>query len=522
MSPTVSDADVESHNRLLAASVTSLMSGSYGGWRMYRKELAKNTFSRVRDKRLDDGKVSEVIDTLRMCNSPKEVEAVAFNLWMTGPVGDLRTATVTASNAELTRHSFESSVRLFRQAGDLLPSDVCARLVFELCEVLRGNSKNLSALLDRSLTLQQEVIKTISILVVGCREEANDLALTCMLELSGSMHEVATEQWSRLINNLSNELLQKRLFEIEDWVKAHAGSNVAVALNLKLIDNSEICRAGVLDLTTSYAFMAVNVLHSERIPATAATAFIDHWMGRHERRIADCTEQGFGFGGPEPSEILTLAFIKRPELARWDAILQFLRDPAVYGFMKRRPLELISTNIETLPLKLQTQLCAILDAGIPCRDYHWEFKSSETLAGMPEVCRARLLLPGAAIVRKQIERLALGTKQERTDCVDLIDVSRADSGFVLKYLSRDPDSTVRHSAQQAWTYRVATGGSKAEFQEVVTELLDERNGISQSLRLARRLVDTQGHEVSANRLAELKAVLLTSKSSRVRALLLEL
>ncbi|WP_281170714.1 DUF4365 domain-containing protein [Nakamurella lactea] len=125
----VADADVESHNRLTAAAVTCLMSANYESWRAYSNQLAKLDYARLRGNRSDGAGILNVINTLRMCNSPKEVGAIAYQIWMTGPVDDLSKATIAAGSARVTRHSLDSCARLFQHAGDLLPTDMRSRLV---------------------------------------------------------------------------------------------------------------------------------------------------------------------------------------------------------------------------------------------------------------------------------------------------------------------------------------------------------------------------------------------------------
>ncbi|WP_154674191.1 hypothetical protein [Nakamurella lactea] len=344
-----------------------------------------------------------------------------------------------------------------------------------------------------------------------------------MLRSSSASNELVNQEWTRLIDHVGDNFLRSRLPDIEVWVEQHPTSSVAIALSTKLVDYSEICRAVIMRVASSNGYLAVNALDSQQFPIEILIEYVTHWRDAPKSRIVDCETPGLGMGGAEPCEILTLASIKRPELAEWASVIEFLESGSVYGFLKRRPLSLIAANASSIPVEISAQVCAALDRGLPRRDFVHEFRSSDTLGGMPEVCRAMLGSVGKSNVRKQVERLALGTKRERSDCVDLVSAAGLDSSsFVLKYLSRDPVSSVRYNAQQALLYGVITRGNKNEFQIALSELADERHGISQSMRLVRHLVDTNGRNVSANRLAELKRVLSVSRSARVRSALADL
>ena len=263
--------------------------------------------------------------------------------------------------------------------------------------------------------------------------------------------------------------------------------------------------------------LALDVIGSPLMPRDAADAFLSFWQARLASEIQRCTtQQGLAMGGVDPAEMVALICIRFPEPSNWVPVVDFIENPHVYGFMKRTPLRILGQRASLLSDDLKDRLCAIIDEGVPARALGApSFDDFKTLGGMPEVVRAQLQRPSDDMLHKQIERLPLGTPNERADAVDLIRYSRIDASLALRYLARDLNADTRIWANHEIAFRTAARGVDDEFDRLVADVGSELYGVPYSVSLAGR-VNAEDSAVSEDRRTRLNDVFRQSRSVWVR------
>lgn len=512
------EPDPDSHNGLLAASITALFAADYASWRKYRRTLAK------REVVLEGTTWAATIgsfDSIRMCGGEKEAGQLALAMWAVGPTADISRVIRTVPPIELTRTSFAPTVAALRCAGDLIPRDERRMLVGRLIEAIRGQGR--LGQYCRSVDIKGKALGAIATMLAESEPEAQRSVLELLLRSNYSDLRSIDEACVSVIDNIDQAILEEFQVQVAEWLRASPGIDAVntgardftVAMCGRLQETSSEARQFLTALVSHGHDCGVNHLQESFISDELARKFVDVWVAHNEERVRDCTQAGLGFGGSEPGEILALAFMKRPQLADWSLLYSFLEDRDVYAFMKRRVLELMVLDKAQIPDQVVGDLCRLLESGIPARDFVPGLRANETLAGMPAIAMARLRKTNWPSAVSSALLLASGGVRQRRDAVTIAEIAGRPGLRLLDALRNDQHVNVALAARSASMYWQLFHGNKLEFGEAFSRLASGDCSVGVELALARRIA-SMDHGPGIRRYESVRKALEASQSARVR------
>jgi hypothetical protein len=300
------------------------------------------------------------LDAMRRCGAVKQLEKAARRLWENGPVEALQRAAVRAVNAPWAATNARGKLELLIRGGDLLPSAAADAAV-----------KQCLAVLADPIAFENSVRPHFAV------------AYFCHRALAGTVRAAEPSTQEQVVVYVLQNVPQDRddptaedLVEIIDAVPADVAAAHADELLAKAHDTphsrlSAALLAAALPTRRSMAETALNARadagdrhaisalgSADSLSLPTAASIIQ----RETDACADVLSSPGSFGGWDSVRALTVLNLAFPDAAKWDPVLEVLRDPRVLGDQKTPTIEIIAARADELPSVIATALQAALRA----------------------------------------------------------------------------------------------------------------------------------------------------------------
>ena len=344
------------NNQLVAASLLASHAGEQADWRSIMALLGRDQLIRL-DRHASPEDAAAGITTLRLAGHEQPLKIAVRRLAANGPARALTLAAAQVQLPRTTRTTAPTSLALLEHAGDLLDEDTANRALLWLMDTLSDASRFVKRTTPSYLLLPR-LVETLAAVIPAASAVAHRAVVDLLVGLPAQEGQVVATAWARVIDALPERTwseniggqLAKTAEEHHPVLRSRLTAIIAkydrqarAALERDAAEGSTAALAALGDAPD---------LPSELVAPVAAR------LGTQLDRIrAEARCQGSqSYGGEDPAHALAVLNAWHPANAKWEPLVQFLGDSAVWSATKRGALDALGTLTEQLPPDVANEL----------------------------------------------------------------------------------------------------------------------------------------------------------------------
>lgn len=487
-------ADDSAQKRLLSAALLASSSGDHDSWREISAVLAKHQLSSTHPTDTPE-RIAAYLSDLRIAGDSKATSVATRRIVNSGPVSAAKIAAKTIDLSKSTRTTALADLEMLTAAGDVLTEDNADRV----CAWLLSTLQNPAPYYERArptFQLNYKLYNLARSIFSALGEESQRCLIDYLLGLDPITDDGEAQTLARLIRSIPNSAWTKR-----DRKRAgeRSDSDAAYLREAYLAVAAPVVSQSwdkILELAESGNLIAFEAIEDVReLPKNAVTALTDSLCNAIDSMIEISASGVHMSGGIDEGKALTVINVHHPELARWDHVYRFLRNPHALSRELRGALEMIGYFGAQLSNDVKSQLLACISPLCEKVPIHGSFDDAEDIRGV--ATEASAAVTDVASRALLVRRLLSGGIDNRASCARILerhgDVAEIE---ILLSLAGDSDASVSSAAYFGLGRLVATNRANDEIKKTLSSALDSGGILSSSAIVSGLICSRESTDVS--------------------------
>lgn len=504
----------DAHNAIASAALTASHIGDQAGWRRLASLEVKETLLLL-DRHVDPAEAANLLELLVRAGDTRATARVTSLLMTDGPAEAVRIASERLSLSGNTRTTALASLSLFRHGADVLHQERASDATLWLLDTIADSS----AFYERTSIFEafnHSLVETLAETVAASSIDAQRKVVHAVLDLPpmDSLYEAAL--WASVVENLSVAAWTAETASLATDRADEHHEHLAFALTSASARAKDANAQGRMCSALSAGSAAALGAHGtiDDLPTPAVGPLIET-LADQSRTLIEDAQKGAGYrvdSGGVPATLVALnAWF--PSSARWDEVVEFLREPMVSIDRKRQTLIALFEQSERLDQRTRDLVTPVVKT-IAAGEDGSQRGAFTTRDACPEALAALAAVGGVmwATLAKQVIALLRGSEIERYYAALIC--TRADGSEtlgILVTLANDDAPTVRMAASSGLAFRAMEANDSALASQALAAGLNDP-GVRVPLAMARVLAGRR------DEIAEtLRRRLLSHPSAAVRA-----
>ena len=468
---------------LFAAELNADVVGDHSEWRARAALRARHQLLRAADSRDEANELVEGLESLRISGDYQSLESAAKRIHLAGPIEALAEAVGKVPVHGWTHTTAQGNFQLLAAAGDLLDTEKATCLLRWCAQLADGDTAGFTVQVRPWFWVEYLATRAIA----GLLPAADDSAHSEVAELLSRQIEPETTIPVTDINSVFDRLDYDRVNPAAReslWgVAQRNGGPLGVAALRWLASNSHeraqaeaINRAASRDLQ---ALPAILPAGPSQFDENTAKRLIKWFEEMAEYRLTAARERRYAFGGYDGARLLAEFNLLIPQLARWDAIVELLREPLVDSRTKRNSCALLALRAADIPLGVRTEIAQDIDTIAQAASV---FGDEPGVGGISVMLRIGFETIGGDQATAEAAQLAFGSRRDREDAALLLGSGQCPANQpILAALAADQRFSVRRAAATATGRLVSTNPSSLTTSLALKLAYDKGSGLSAAL-----------------------------------------
>ncbi|MBL8299952.1 MAG: DUF4365 domain-containing protein [Rhodanobacteraceae bacterium] len=369
----------------------------------------------------DDVRLLQGLDQLRRAGDREPLARAIRVVLHTGPVSIVREVAERASPKSLSRTTAFTTLTLWEVAADALPQDYASELA-DWCFRIVSSSEAFNAFregLGLTFDITSTVLSALGKLLVVASPDIR-------LRVAGHLLDVPSktswpDDWARLTLNLDEASFRAvgidRLYGKAVEIDNHYFKD-ALLHQLAVVGSAE-ARALLIERSRISTLALQCIPYRSRFDPDLVRNLIERLVPELSRIRQDAANSTHGFGGTDVARLIAILNVLHPDMAQWDALLDYLSDPKVSAENKSGAVTRLVHDFGKLDSNVQNRVRAVVPVLLACRFVasNWKgriFEGATRLAivameSPEEQSRATVALLSGTASHRRVAALLIGT-----------------------------------------------------------------------------------------------------------------
>ena len=434
---------------LFGAELCADLAAEHAAWKTFASLGARLRTQHAAESRDEKTELIEGLDALRRCGDANSLRLAIGRLLWYGPIDAAASAVSRIRPDAWTRTTIPTNFAALETAGDLLGENAAAEMLVWVSYI---TDDGIAEFMDRyqpTMTVSFAAYKAMAGLMPAAAPTVHSSIAAFVATQRTDLPDVMARQLAGQIDWLDYDSVddagRATLRQTAFGERSHIGTRILGWLAAN--DDTEALgrlksQAVEGDLDALAELTDVQLLND-----TQAAALVSLLDEQARRILSEARDGRYNNDSIDTLDALTLLNLQFPDAARWPIVHEVLSEPRALADHKTTMCTRIAALADRLPASERDLLVANIDTIASATEGFWPGTKT---AGIDVVLAVALDAMDADEAKAAITRLALGSKQQRTNAAKLLGLGHCPGMRpILTQLLRDPHPPVRLQAARS-------------------------------------------------------------------------
>ena len=502
---------------LRAVSLMSGFAGDHASWRHSLSLLAQRELMTYESDASVEPVVSSLQD-LRWAGDHKALDKATRRVVLDGPAAAARQAARTIDPARSTRTSIQCDIALLKQAADVLDAETADRAVSWALQTITDPRSFLERY-QPAFAAWYYMVELLAATVPAATIDACRKVIEHLLAVPPQKDHHRALLYARVLKSIDPSAWTSHDMEMLATRAASDHEELREAIDRLLAQHDPTTRERLIEQLRTGSLKALNSLPDvRRLDAETIRPIIQVLNEKLTQQREEARHGGYGIGGRDLGQTLTLLNMWHPQVADWKPIIELLADPLSAAHHLGGTLSALSWTPTQVPAHIAEEITPLLREWMARTPVDDPFNPTDIRGQAADALNA--LHPGA-LTNEDLWSLMEGTRDQRASAV-LVMARRKNPIDInlLASFAQDEDVKVRATVANCLAGWVKEGVNPQETVELLQRLLRDpgtrlarsvsttlANTQLEDLKKCETLVELLSNHISAEVRREIKLAL---------------